>query len=68
MPMLVIIALMLLQCVQQYDAKKFPCHPSFNVKVTLRQEKYHTFFYGAQSAFSQWHPPPFCIDGLATIH
>ncbi len=44
--------------------RKFYCHPSFNIKVTLRQEKYHTFFYGAQSAFSQWHPPPFCIDGI----
>ncbi len=34
--------------------RMFHCHPSFNIKVTLRQEKYHTFFYGAQSAFSQW--------------
>ncbi len=32
--------------------------------VTLKQEKYHTFFYGAKSAFSQWHPPLFCIDGI----
>ncbi len=26
--------------------RKFHCHPFFNVKVTLKQEKYHTFFYG----------------------
>ncbi len=62
MPMLVNIALILLQFVQQHDAKKV--HPSFNINVILRQEKYHTFFYGAQSAFCQWHPPLFCIDGV----
>ncbi len=44
--------------------RNFHCHPSYNVKVTLRQEKYHILFYSAQSAFGQSHPPLFCIDGV----